>query len=509
MRCYFNSRKWKRLVGSLTALCFLAFSVLALPSRSRAFNLSDEKELGRKILEKIREQLPLVEDGEILTYVQSVGNRIVKEIGSTHYQYQFFVINESVPNAFAIPGGYIFLYRGLIELMATEGELASILSHELAHIQARHIERRMKEGRILSVAALAGMLAGVLLGMKSDASQAVAIGGIAGARSFELKYSRENEEEADQLGFRYLCAAGYPPEEMASVMQRLSQGRWRENSRVPSYLSTHPALSERIQYLRDLVQKQRASAPKAERAAPLGDFAMMQAALVSEYADPQVAMDKIEASIRKGEPAGSYGLGRLYLRQGKLSEAMTALQEAARKSSASPFVLSTLGAAYIQQGKMEEARRVLQTALTLDPSASIVHLRLALVLQEIGQRDEAIRHLHQIEELAPMFPEIDYHLGVLLGQVGRMGMAHFHLGRYYENRQDWEPAFFHYTKAKAMITDSPMRLSELELSLKDIEKRKKEAFWEKARKQQLDATSGVAPKPDGLRRDWMRRGIAR
>ena len=105
-----------------------------------------------------------------LTYVQSVGNRIVRQLGSTPYEYQFFVINQSVPNAFAVPGGYIFIYRGLIEMMTSEGELAGILSHEMGHIQAHHYQRRVEEGHMLNVATIAGVLAAVLLGAKGGGS---------------------------------------------------------------------------------------------------------------------------------------------------------------------------------------------------------------------------------------------------------------------------------------------------------------------------------------------------
>ena len=89
--------------------------------------------------------MPLVEDGEVLTYVRNVGNRVAKEVGITTYQFQFFVVDQPIPNAFAVPGGNIFIYRGLIEMMSSEDELASILSHELAHIQARHLQRSIDE----------------------------------------------------------------------------------------------------------------------------------------------------------------------------------------------------------------------------------------------------------------------------------------------------------------------------------------------------------------------------
>jgi predicted Zn-dependent protease len=480
----------KRAVCLVTALCLLALSWHGLPRRAWALSLGEEKELGRKILEMLRDRLPLVEDGELITYVRSVGQRVAKQVGVTPYEFQFFIVNEGVPNAFAIPGGYIFIYRGLIEIMESEGELASILAHELAHIQARHIHRRIEESKLINLASLAGVVAGVLLGMSggggAKAGQALTLGTIAGARTYELQYSRENERESDQIGLRYLAAAGYAPKDMVSIMERMNQDKWRVSSKLPSYLSTHPALGERVLYLREQVDRQKASGkPLQGTVGREGEFELMQAAMVADYSDPRVALDRFQAEAKrspKGRSAASeYGLGRLYLRQGRVEEALPHLQEAARMASSSPYVMSSLGAVYFRMGKLEEAKRVLETALVLSPSSPVAHLRLAQVLQDQGRKEEALRHLQQIEDLAPSFPEIDRLLGVLLGQVNRIGPAHYHLGRYHEQRRDYKLALFHYQKAKALIQDSPQTIAEIDHAMKEMEERRKKEMWEKSR----------------------------
>ena len=473
-------RKWA-VIASFTFL--VACVDATFPVRSSALSISEEKELGAKILDVIKEHMPLVEDGEVITYVQSIGKRIVSHIGPTPYEYQFFIVNEPVPNAFAIPGGYIFLYRGLIEIMQSEGELAGIISHELSHIQARHIHRRMEEGRIINIATIAGALAGILLGTttKSNAAGALTLGSAAGGAALQLKYSRENEEEADQLGLRYLVAAGYPANDMANGMLRLIQGRYVSNSRIPSYLSTHPALSERVSYLSDLAQKERASGKRAPRKAALGDFSMMQAALIADYADPQIASDRFQSAAKESESFAIYGLGRLALRQGDFEKALPYLQKVARMEASSSLALSTLGAAYYKTGNLPEAQKVLQSALVLDPSASIVHLRLAMISRELGQKDEALEHLQRIEDLAPTFPEIDYQMGVVLGQLNRLGPAHFYLGRYYESRHDWKVALFHFGKAKALLRESHHKFGDIDRMIKDVEKKRNEAQWKPMR----------------------------
>lgn len=469
------------------AVCFLAASFFSVSRPAFALSLGEEKELGRKILEMLKDRLPLVEDDELITYVRSVGQRVAKQVGVTPYEFQFFVVNESVPNAFAVPGGYIFIYRGLIEMMETEGELAAILAHELAHVQSRHIHRRIEESKVANLASLAGVVAGVLLGMSggsgAKAAQALTMGSIAGARSYQLQYSRENEREADQIGLRYLAAAEYAPRDMVSIMERMNQDKWRASSKLPSYLSTHPALGERVLYLKEQAARMKPTGKAGRPVRPgEGDFEMMQAALVADHSDPRVALDRFQAEAGKGATAASqYGLGRLYLRQGNVKEALPHLQEAARMASTSPYVMSSLGAVYFQLGKLDEAQRVLETALVLNPASTVAHLRLARVLQDQGKRAEALRHLQQIEDMAPSFPEIDRLLGILLGQLNRIGPAHYHLGRYHEQRREWKLALFHYQKAKTLIQDSPRTVEEIDSALKEIEQRRKKEMWEKSR----------------------------
>jgi predicted Zn-dependent protease len=450
-------------------LCILALGIICPPHNASAITLSEERDLGKKFVQLVRKSMPLVEDGEVLTYVRSVGNRVAKEVGITTYQFQFFVVDQPVPNAFAVPGGFIFIYRGIIEMMSTEDQLASILAHELAHIQARHIQRSIDEAKVETAGMVAGIIAGVLLG-----APGLAAAGLAGA----LKYSRTHEMEADQFGFRFLCKAGYDPAAMPQMMEKLLECTWMQNSNIPSYLSTHPALGERVQYLDEMVRKQKAASRKALEPST-GDFKVMQATLIANYTEESRARDRFEAGIKKGDPSAVFGLGRLYLRQNKWSDAVEQLRQAARLMPTSPFVLSSLGEAYLRAGKLQEAQNTLESALTIDPSAAIAHYRLAMVLLEMGKRAEALDHLMRIEELSTMFPEVDYQLGVVLGQSDKLGLAHYHLGLYYLHKDNPELAILHLKKAKSLITDSPGKIEEINVALKELEQKKKGIFSSK------------------------------
>ncbi len=444
------------------------------PGNAYALTLSEEKSIGRKILTQIRGHFNLIEDGEVLAYVQAVGDRIVPQLGTTPYNFQFFVIDDGTPNAFAIPGGYIFMHRGLLEILENEGQLAAILSHELAHIHCRHIYQRIEKGKFVTIASIAAMLAAAFLGTQSGGAggQALAVGAIAGSQTMALQYSRENEAEADRMGFRFLCDSGYDPVDMAEAMQRLKRTQWKDENKMATYLATHPAVGERVQYLRAMADnKLRQDGKRAARnlKQPVGDFTLMQAALLSEYSEKQAAADRFQTwkGDKESSAAADYGLGRLSLRQGQMEQAVSHLRDAVRQKPDSPMVLSALGYALFQKGDTVEAQKTFENALLLDPGSAISHYRLGLLMEEQGRKDQALKHLKQAEPLSDVLPEVDYHLGVVLGKVNDMGPAHFHLGRYYLHVRDWQTAEFHLKKAKVLLAGNPEKREEIEEALED------------------------------------------
>ncbi|MGC9196465.1 MAG: M48 family metalloprotease [Syntrophobacteraceae bacterium] len=432
----------------LLILLIFTFTIL-IPGWAAPMSLTEENALGQKILKLIRKSEPFIDDGEILTYLNQVGQRIVGQVGVTPYKFRFFLIDESVPNSFATPGGTIYMYRGLMEMMSSEDELAAIFGHECGHVMAHHFQRSMDESKITSIGMLAGMVAAVLLG-----APGLAAGGMAAGATSSLKSSREHEMEADLRGFGYLCKAGYDPKAMPAMMKKLLRRTWLESSNVPDYLETHPATQERVLYLEDLVKKQEATGHEVRRA-PIGNFKVIQAALIGGYADEDKAFERFQARIKKGDSIAVYGLGRLYLREQKWRRAVVELKKAARLMPDDPFVLSTLAEACRKAGKLQEAKTILKSALTIDPSSPIAHYRLALVLMDMGKKDEAIQNLLQIEQFAPTFPDIDYQLGVALGQTEKLGPAHFYLGCYYYQEANDVEAISQFKMAKPFLANSP------------------------------------------------------
>ena len=193
-----------------------------------------------------------IPDQQVLSYVRGLGNRLASESEMPDIQWEFHVLDSAVINAFALPGGKVFVSRGLMEKMTNEAQLAGVMGHEIGHVTARHGNERMSQAMIAQGALLA-------VGIGSSVSdnewmQVLGVGTAVGGQLFLLKYSRSNESEADQLGVRYMAKLGYNPVGQVQVMEILKSVSG--GSGTPEWLSTHPAPETRIEDLEQLIKKQ-------------------------------------------------------------------------------------------------------------------------------------------------------------------------------------------------------------------------------------------------------------
>ena len=197
----------------------------------------------------VRSRLPIILDPQIDGYVKRLVARVAEHIPPQAFSIKARVIRNSSMNAFAVPGGYVYVYTGLILNMKHESELAAVIGHELAHVTLRHAARRIEKMKMVNMASMLGTLAGMLIGIAGGGGnmgslgQAVAMGSMGGAQGAYLSYTQENEREADHLGMNYLIAAGYNPERMVDGFKVMRQRQWHMSStNIPTYLSTHPVL---------------------------------------------------------------------------------------------------------------------------------------------------------------------------------------------------------------------------------------------------------------------------
>lgn len=190
-----------------------------------------------------------VPDEKILAYVRELGYRLAAESEMADIEWEFHVLDSSVINAFALPGGKVFISRGLMAKMTNEAQLAGVIGHEIGHVTARHGNERMSQAVVVQ----AGVIAAGVAGAVSDDEWMglLGVGTAVGGQLYLLKYSRSNETEADWLGVRYMTRNGYNPYGQVQVMEILREAGG--GSGTPEWLSTHPAPDTRIADLEKLI----------------------------------------------------------------------------------------------------------------------------------------------------------------------------------------------------------------------------------------------------------------
>ena len=203
------------------------------PHFKPGFNLfkpEQDIELGRQSAQEVSRQMPLLNDSNIVGYVQQLGKKLAARAGGFAFPYQFSVVASKDINAFALPGGFIFVNAGAIAAAKNEGELAGVMSHEISHVSLRHGTNQATKAYI----AKAGLsvLSGILGGESSDLGQIIgAVGGV-GANALFLKFGRTAESQADLEGARIMAEAGYDPRDTGELLQDASGAGRAKSARV-------------------------------------------------------------------------------------------------------------------------------------------------------------------------------------------------------------------------------------------------------------------------------------
>ncbi|MFB3903934.1 MAG: M48 family metalloprotease [Acidobacteriota bacterium] len=235
------------------------------------FSPEQDVEIGRRSAAEVEKQLPVLRDSEVRNYVSRIGERLAEVAPGPKFAYQFKVVNVSDINAFALPGGFMYINRGLMEAARDEGELAGVMAHEMSHVALRHGTNQASKA-YLGQAGL-GILGGVLgSGTTSDIMSA--IGGF-GMNSLFLKFSRSAEEQADVSAAQMLAKAGYDPMAMARMFETLRENAGRDPSKLEQFFSSHPAPAQRA----ERIQKETQLIGGYEARSPVGDFRRIQSRL--------------------------------------------------------------------------------------------------------------------------------------------------------------------------------------------------------------------------------------
>ena len=235
---------------------FMACTVLALAASQKKlpkpgwnlFSKQQDIELGREYAVQVEKQMYVVPNKELADYVNRVGMRLVRQGQLDDYPYYFKVVQEDSINAFALPGGPMYIHTGLIKAAENEAQLAGVLAHELSHVVLRHGTHQATKSQFLQLGAI--LVSGVA-GRGGLTGMLAQLGIGLGANSYLLSFSRSMESEADLMGSYTMAKAGYNPIELARFFEKLEAQKGNQNSLVARFLSDHPSPGNRIQAIED------------------------------------------------------------------------------------------------------------------------------------------------------------------------------------------------------------------------------------------------------------------
>jgi predicted Zn-dependent protease len=232
------------VLAAALAIAAPASAQTRIDADANRFSPAQDIELGRRAAAEIRRELPIVRDRRMETYVGRIGQRLVAAIPARlrqpQFRYTFQVVDRGDINAFALPGGPIFVNRGMLDAARNDGEVAGVLAHEISHVVLRHATAQATKGQPWQLGAFAGQVLGSLIGGRTGAI--VANGSQIGIGTYLLKFSREYEREADLLGAQIMSRAGYDPRHMANMFRTIAQ---RSGNGGPEWLSDHPSPGNR------------------------------------------------------------------------------------------------------------------------------------------------------------------------------------------------------------------------------------------------------------------------
>lgn len=428
-----------RMIAALTALAFslpsLAGDLPDLGDASEAgLPRQSEQALGEQTMKSLRASGAMLNDPEVNAYLDTLGHRLLAADPALAGQtFEFFAVDSSELNAFALPGGHIGVNTGLIAATRSESELASVLAHEISHVSQHHIARQLAAQSTTQIMSMAGMLAAILAAGHGNgqAAMAAATGATAAQAQSMINYTREHEQEADRIGFQLLVNAGFDPRAMASFFERLQQAtRLVDSGSTPAWLRTHPLTAARIAEAEDrALNRPYRQVPDSQ------DYPLTRALVRSYDGQPRDTVARFAAELADGRYADRnatrYGLAAAQLRAGDFPAAAATANALAHDGFRHPMLESLIGQILTQSGQLAAARGHYESALKRYPN----HLQLVYdypaLLIKAHDYATATRFVESQLSNRPADAQLHQMAAEAWAARGNPLKSHFHQGEFY------------------------------------------------------------------------------
>ncbi len=424
-------------------------SLTATKDALAMMSVGEEREMRQKLLRQIESQAPLVHDPEVVEYVSDIGHRILDVIPGKYFDYRFFVIKDDALNAFATPGGLIFVHTGLIEAIDSDNELACILAHECGHVQGRHIAKRMDKMRVVTIGTAVMAIASLFLG-GGQSSQALLTSSMALGQSLSLKYSRQDEEEADRRGYQWICQAGYDPMGLVTTLQKMTRNRFLGSDNIPGYLLTHPGASQRITYIEDLVKEHPCPERQKEDHYRLRRI-QTKVKLMTHNPAQMTVYYRRELMDRPDDLFLHYGLAMALMGTRQYKQAFQEFDRVMQLAPDKNEFKIDLGQAYLAAGMYEKALPTLQEYCRAFPTDHAARFYLGKAYLSNGMVQKALSIFRGIEPEWSDAVNLYLEMGRAYSKAGEKGMAHYYLCLYYRRIGEMQNARYHRAMAMKLL----------------------------------------------------------
>ncbi len=429
----------------LTLACLLASPAIAddLPSlgdsSSSIVSPEQEYQLGRTWLSMLRGQVDQLNDPQLKDFVESSVYRLAETSDLHDHRLVFILIKDPQINAFAAPGGVIGVNGGLFLYAQTEAEYAAVLAHELGHLIQRHFARGIEAQQQMQVPMMAAMLAGIIAAAAGagDAGMATIMGTQAAAIQSQLRFSRQNEQEADRVGVVNLERAGYDPRAMPNMFERMAR-QYRYDKRPPEFLLTHPVTESRIADTRNRAEQ----FTQGGREDTLR-YQLMRARVQLTFEEtPGIAGKRFRAMLEDDPTldAARYGLALAQIKNGQLNEARASLQTLLGKAPNDVTYNLAQIDLDITANRLPDAQQRVQRLLKIYPdNYPLKQSRIDLLLKQ-NQAAEAEKALEELLKSRPNDPDVWYQVAETRGLSGDIIGLHQARAEYFALVADYDQA---------------------------------------------------------------------
>jgi len=361
----------------------------------------DERRIGEQIMRDVSTSDEVVQDVEIIDYLNNLGNRLVSASSDKQQKFNFFVVQDNSINAFAMPGGVVGVHTGLILATNSESELASVLGHEIGHVTQHHMARMLASQKYDTFKNIAGIALALLVARANPdlASGALTTASAVGIQN-QLDYTRDHEREADRVGLQILDSGGFDVRAMPAFFTTLQRGtRFAEGS-APSFLRTHPLTSERIADVTNRVSQM------TYRQVPDSvEFQYVRAKLIANNGSADTNIQVFEQNIREhkytNEAAEHYGLAVAYLRKNALPQAEKEVVWLKKNAPQHAMIENLSARLQVVENNPQQAAKQYAAALKLYPDNRALIYGYADHFLAIKQADNAIKLIKEKQGLYP------------------------------------------------------------------------------------------------------------